>query len=84
MNIELSNPAPFLLLPQIPVALFALWVYWRSRGILITMPGSERLPIGKRIKIASVGGPPPAGLINGRMYVVVWARPGKFRLKEER
>jgi hypothetical protein len=85
MHIELSNPAPFLILPQIPVVLFSLWLIWSMRrGILVTMPGSERLPIGKRIKIQSVGGPPPEGLVNGRMYIVVWSRPGKFRLKMER
>jgi len=84
-TLQLANPAPFLILPQIPVALFGLWVYWNSRrGILVTMPGKDRMPIGQRIKIAWVGGPPPQGLTNGRMYVVVWSRPGRFRLKMER
>lgn len=85
MHVELSNPAPFILLPQIPVILFGLWMLWntRDRGILITMP-TEAPPVGQRIKVDVIGGgQAPFGLVAGQMYVVVWSKGCAFRVKKE-
>lgn len=82
MQMELSSPLPFILIPQVPVLLFALRLayvqYWL--GTLITMP-QPAPPVGKLVKVQSIGGNPPAGLRQGGMYKVTWSKGYAFRMR---
>jgi len=78
----MCSPLPFIIIPQVPVFLFAIWLFltwWQ--GVLITCPHPAP-PVGQKIKVASVNGPPPPGLQDGNIYTVIWSRGNSFRMRE--